>query len=169
MEDMAGIANPADDPGDAAALAAHASVLADAMIDALPGWVARTITERLMAARGSVTDEERTQAEAAGRAMADEVAGPLRQLLSLDIHAQSTTPLEVVRTHLGGPTEVLHGLGVPPVARDAFEASQFPGDVYDFGPRAYTDLDPGLQEPALTWGAAKAHVHLQRRRHEGRL
>jgi hypothetical protein len=88
----------------------------------------------------------------------------LRQLLEIDIDAQRTTPLEVVRHHLQRPTDVLRRLGVPPVARDAFEEAQFPDDVYDFGPRSYADLDPDLQEPALVWGAAKAHVHLRRRR-----
>jgi len=117
-----------------------------------------------MAANGSLTERERAQVDATSRAMADETAPALRRFLALDIDVQATTPLEVVRAHLHGPTEVLRGLGVPPVARDAFDESQFPDDLYDFGPRAYTDLDPGLQEPALTWGAAKAHVHLRRRR-----
>jgi hypothetical protein len=39
--------------------------------------------------------------------------------------------------------------------------------VYDLSPAAFADLDPSLREPGLTWGAAKAHVHLARRRREG--
>jgi hypothetical protein len=161
---MGEMSDGTDDPDDAAALAGYAEALADRMVDALPAWVVRTMVQRLATAQGSVTDAQRATVEATGRAVADEVADPLRGLLALDIDAQTTTPLEVVRGHLRRPTEVLRELGVPPVARDDFDAAQFPDDVYDLGPRAYADVDPGLQEPALAWGAAKAFVHLQRRR-----
>ena len=58
---------------------------------------------------------------------------------------------------------------VPAVAdRDAFAVQQFPDDDYDLAPPSFADVDPGLQELALTWGAAKAHLHLSRRRREGR-
>jgi hypothetical protein len=44
----------------------------------------------------------------------------------------------------------------------------FPADVYALVPATLADLDPELAQPALTWGAAKAHVILARRRAEGR-
>ena len=66
------------------------------------------------------------------------------------------------------PTAVLVGAGVPPVERDEFTERRFPEDVYDLAPATFADLDPSLHEPGLTWGAAKAHVHLARRRREGR-
>jgi hypothetical protein len=40
--------------------------------------------------------------------------------------------------------------------------------VYDLTPASFADVDPALHEPGLVWGAAKAHVHLARRRREGR-
>jgi putative CocE/NonD family hydrolase len=43
----------------------------------------------------------------------------------------------------------------------------FPDDAYDLGPASFADIDPSLHEPGLMWGAAKAHVHLARRRAEG--
>ena len=61
-------------------------------------------------------------------------------------------------------TEALRRMGLPPVARDAFDEGQFPDDDYDLVPRSYADIDPALQEPAIVWGAAKAHIHLRRRR-----
>jgi hypothetical protein len=158
-----------DDPDDAAALAAYASALAEHTIEAVPGWVTRTMTDRLHASGRSVDDAEQATIDATGEAVAADVADPLRALLALDVDAQSTTPLEIVRGRLARPTEVLRELGVPPVARDAFDEAQFPDDVYDLSPRSYADIDPTLMEPALTWGAAKAHVHLQRRRREGRI
>ena len=40
--------------------------------------------------------------------------------------------------------------------------------LYDLSPASFADLAPALKEPGLVWGAAKAHVHLSRRRAEGR-
>jgi hypothetical protein len=44
----------------------------------------------------------------------------------------------------------------------------FPDDVYDLTPASFADVDPALHEPGLVWGAAKAHVHLARRRRQGK-
>ena len=76
-------------------------------------------------------------------------------------------PLALVRQAVPYPTEVLRSAGVPPVARDEFAARQFPDDDYDLAPTSFAELDPELHEPGLVWGAAKAHVHLARRRAAG--
>ncbi len=55
-----------------------------------------------------------------------------------------------------------------PLARDAFARRQDPDDVYDLMPASFADIDPALAEPGLVWGAAKAHVHLARRRRADR-
>ena len=88
-------------------------------------------------------------------------------MLATDVDAQTTTPLEVVRATIHLPTDALRAMGVAPVRRDDFDAAQFPDDDYDLVPRSIADIDPALQEPTLTWGAAKAHVHLRRRRTGG--
>jgi hypothetical protein len=157
-----------DDPDDAAALAGYATALADALVASLPGWVERSVVEMLTSSRGGATDDERAAASEAGRRADAEVGPELRRLLAIDIDAQTTTPLAVVRGAVRYPTEVLRSFGVPPVERDDFTVSQFPDDVYDLVPRSFAEIDPSLQEPGLNWGAAKAHVHLQRRRREGR-
>jgi hypothetical protein len=92
----------------------------------------------------------------------------VRALLASDIDDQRTGPLAVVRGAVRFPTAVLEQAGVPPVERDPFAVRQFPEDLYDLAPATFGDLDPTLHEPGLTWGAAKAHVHLARRRREGR-
>ncbi|MEO7555966.1 MAG: hypothetical protein ABIV94_05100, partial [Acidimicrobiales bacterium] len=66
------------------------------------------------------------------------------------------------------PTAVLAAAGVPPVVRDAFAERAFPDDDYGLTPATFADVDPALHEPGLAWGAAKAHVHLSRRRTEAR-
>jgi hypothetical protein len=53
------------------------------------------------------------------------------------------------------------------VARDEFSERNFPDDTYDLTPASFADVDPSLHEPGLEWGAAKAHVHLARRRRQG--
>jgi hypothetical protein len=105
--------------------------------------------------------------EAAARA-GQEVGGAVRELLTLDIDDQPTTPLTVVRFAVRYPTEVLQAAGVPPVVRSEFAERAFPDDIYNLSPATFAELDPALHEPGLVWGAAKAHVHLARRRAEGR-
>jgi hypothetical protein len=136
-------------------------------VAALPGWVERSVLARIVAFRGSASRGEQDDAAALGRQVAD-LAGPrLRQLLTTDVDAQTTTPLEVIRGSLGPPTDALRRMGVPVVVRDEFDRGQFPDDDYDLVPRSFADIDPALLEPGLTWGAAKAHVHLRRRRTAG--
>jgi hypothetical protein len=50
------------------------------------------------------------------------------------------------------------------VPRDEFSVRSFPDDAYDLSPASFADVDPALHEPGLAWGAAKAYVHLARRR-----
>jgi hypothetical protein len=156
-------ANSLDDPADAAALAGYATALADGLVTSLSGWVERTMLERIVAFRGAATEAERAAASAAGRDLVEEVEPRLRGLLASDIDDQTTTPLELVRGAVRVPTAALQEMDIPPVRRDDFDARQFPDDDYDLVPRSFADIDPGLQEPALIWGAAKAHVHLRRR------
>ncbi len=157
-----------DDPDDAAALARYAVTLADGIEQALPGWVERSVERLLLAYRGTVEPNELAAAVRAGVAARDAVATRVRRVLLSDIDAQAVSPLAIVRTAVSFPTDVLRAAGVPPVVRDEFVERQFPDDVYDLSPASFADVDPALHEPGLTWGAAKAHVHLARRRREGR-
>ena len=157
-----------DDPDDAAALARYALALAEGIAAALPGWVAGCVERILLAYRGQVDPEERRAAEQAGAEARAEVGPEVRALLLTDIDEQRTSPLALVRGAVRYPTAVLEQAGVPPVERDPFTVRQFPDDPYDLTPASFADLDPALHEPGLTWGAAKAHVHLARRRREGR-
>lgn len=154
-----------DDPE--AVLAAKASALADALDRAVERWLADAVVTRAAGAglTGPTVDE--VAAEAARTAAA--AARPrLRTLLATDVDAQATNPLAVLRDSLGPATAALADLGVPPAERDDFAVRAFPDDVYDLAPAAFADLGPDLRQPGLEWGAAKAFVHLQRRRAEGR-
>ena len=103
---------------------------------------------------------------AAGRAAAEEVGGRVRELLLLDIDEQWTNPLTLIRTAIRYPTELLRAIGAPTVHRDEQAKRFHPDDVYDLTPASFAELGPDVHDLGLSWGAAKAHVHLRRRREE---
>lgn len=149
-------------------LAEYATVLADGIERALPGWVEAQVARIMEAWSGAVPTEVREEAARAGTAARDELGPQVRALLLLDIDEQRANPMSILRTAAAYPTAVLRAAGVPPIERDADAEAHFPDDDYDLVPTRFADLDPALHEPGLHWGAAKAHVHLQRRRSEGR-
>jgi hypothetical protein len=165
MDDQPAAGPSADD---LAALAGYAAALADGVEAALPGWVERSV-ERVHVAQTMrrPPQDVREAAAAAAVAAAADVGGRVRALLALDIDEQPTGPLAIVRQAVPYPTEVLRAAGVDPVTRDEFAVRQFPDDVYDLSPTSFGELDPDLHEVGLVWGAAKAHVHLARRRADG--
>lgn len=142
-----------------------ATELADAIDRALGPWVVRVVDrvhrERLLRAPSV---EVRAAAEQAGAEAVAVVGAQVRALLALDIDEQRTGPLALLRAAVPYPTGVLREAGVPERPRDEFLEQRFPEDVYDLAPASFADLDPALHEPGLIWGAAKAHVHLARRR-----
>jgi hypothetical protein len=163
---MTGSRHP-DDPGDAAALAVYAEALAAGVEAALPGWVDRSI-RGVLAAQGLAMDDSAEAAIAAAVATTcDEGIPRLRALLAADVDDQRTNPLSVLRSLVPHLTAVLRSAGARPVDRDEFSVRSFPDDDYDLTPASFADVDPSLHEPGLEWGAAKAHVHLTRRRRQG--
>lgn len=160
---MATPANP-DDPADAEAMARHARTLADAMVEAIPRWVRRTVLERALAA-GVGREEAVAVAEETAQRAVTEAEPSLRALLEADIDAQATTPLAILRSLVSYPNEALDRLGVPHPKRAQFEIEAFPGDTHGLSPAAFAAVDPALHEPGIIWGAAKAHIHLRRHKH----
>ena len=144
-------------------LAGYAEALADGVERALPGWVEATVSRRMhpveVAARAA--DIER-----AGRTAAEEVGGRVRDLLRLDIDEQWTNPLTLLRSAIRYPNQILREAGVAEAVRDEYTVRFLPDDVYDLAPASFADLGPELHELGISWGAAKAHVHLRRRRAE---
>ncbi|CAB5001187.1 MAG: hypothetical protein F2876_08170 [Actinobacteria bacterium] len=105
-------------------------------------------------------------ARVSGAALA-EVMPTVRALLFADVDQQRMNPLALLRASVRFPTTVLDELGASPPDRDEFARRNFPEDRYGLTPASFADVDPTLHEPGLVWGAAKAHVVLQRRRAEG--
>jgi len=157
-----------DDPADARALARHAATLADRVEEAIPGWIDRSVRRVLADQAIPVDDILTARIGDAGRAARSEGGRRVRALLSTDIDAQAGNPLAVLRSLVPHATGVLESAGAHPVARDEFSVRRFPDDLYDLTPASFADVDPALHEPGLVWGAAKAHVHLARRRRGGK-
>lgn len=149
------------------ALARYAQALADGIEATLGRWVERSVAVVCENAGVMMTGILRQQAKEAGAAATSQIGPQVRSLLLLDIDEQRTGPLEVVRRAVVWPTEVLQGASVPQVNRDESARLMFPDDLYDLTPGSFRDIDPSLHEPGLEWGAAKAHVHLARRRAAG--
>lgn len=157
-----------DDPADAEAFARYAAELADGIDRAIPGWIERA-GRQVLADQGIAVDGALADALAgAARAARDDGAPRVRDLLAADVDEQRGNPLAILRSLVRYPTAVLRSAGAHPVARDEFSQRSFPDDVYDLSPASFADVDPALHEPGLVWGAAKAHVHLARRRREGK-
>jgi hypothetical protein len=144
-------------------LASYAEALADGVEQALPGWVAAAVARRLP---GAELAGWREDIEDAGREAASDVGPRVRELLRLDVDEQWTNPLTLIRSAIRYPNRILTAAGAPEVLRDRQAARFLPEDVYDLAPAAFADLDPDLHDVGIGWGAAKAHIHLRRRRQE---
>lgn len=151
---------------DEAELAAIARQLGNAIYTAIPDWVIGCIESRYLAwSKQDVLPAELAQAARAAATKAQEQAGnQVKAVLALDIDQQQVPPLSLLRSAVKYPTAILSQAGVPPVMRDEFAERNFPEDLYDLNPAAFGDVSPDLHELGMAWGAAKAFVHLKRRR-----
>ena len=132
--------------------------LADAVAEAIPGWFDAVAVSRL--GRPCAPAEwAPTIAETAER-----VAAEIRRLATVDIDEQRTTPLSSIRALSDVATPLVQAAGGQEVARDPNAVALHPDDLYDLTPGGFSDLGERVQHAGLTWGAAKAHLHLQRRR-----
>ena len=149
---------------DEAALLRYGVALADAVEAALAEWVVRCVVGVLAGQGCEPPAGVRAEAASAGRRARTEVAPRVRALLAADLDEQPTGPLALLREAVRYPTEVLVAAGATPAARDEFGVRAFPDDLFALSPAAFADIDESLREPGMRWGAAKAYVHLVRRR-----
>lgn len=149
-----------DPVSDEAKLAVYAQQLHDGLEQHTRQWVGDVAVRHLGAERGI----------AAAAELSDDVEAvivEIGELLRTDIDAQRANPLALLRSLVAPITDVLRRHGAVEVSRDPDAQRLFPDDVFDVTPGAFSDIHPDLHMPGLAWGAAKAHVHLQRRRAEG--
>lgn len=140
--------------------------LRTAAVEAAPRWVGRSVHQVAGAQRLDVSTADDLVVDA-GERSARFVDDRMGALLALDIDRQRTTPLSVFRDAARFPVEVLHQLGAQPVARVDVERWANPNDPFGVTPATLADVGEAVQEAGIVWGAAKAAIHLQRRRDEG--
>jgi hypothetical protein len=139
--------------------------LADAVRAAMPNFVNRVITERLAAcAKRQDTAAFSASLVGLGETMRASVDRALRAFLTSDVDTQRTTPLTIIRNHMAPVTELLQRVECAHSARDPFDVSAFPDDLFAIGPHAWADFGDEVHEAGLSWGAAKAMAHRQRHR-----
>jgi len=149
-------------PTDTERLAAIAAHLAEVLADAAEPWARARLADRL----GPIGAEPgpANEVDAAVAAYRDAVVPALRALLGTDIDAQRTTPLSILRDAVPLLHPPLEAAGVPEAVRDDLDRARDPDDRWALAPATWSDLGPEVADAGITWGAAKAHVHLARRR-----
>ncbi|MEI7887410.1 MAG: hypothetical protein WCJ04_08465 [Actinomycetes bacterium] len=145
----------------------YSAALATAIDGVLVEWVVNSVTKRASAAAVQLDEAQLAAAVDAGELCRADVSAKMWALLQSDLDVQQSTPLALLRSSTSYATQVLMSAGVPQVQRDEFEQRAFPEDVYGLAPAALSDVNQLLLEPGLEWGAAKAHLHLLRRRAAG--
>lgn len=171
MDESLSGAGRGHDPEVAAVRAArrkHGQELVEIVMAVVPGWVERSVISRLPPDRA---DDDEVRALVAGAAVAARAEGGSRLWAAVTREPgidHGPAPLQVLRSLVRHPTDVLRSLGVAESGRSDFDRQAFPADVYDLSPATWADIDPALSEPGVAWGAATAHLHqLQQRAPEG--
>lgn len=149
--------------GDEALFALYAAELVAAVDDSVEGWVRRAVLDRVAGPLPAALMLSLDRAAAEARAG---IVSRLRSLLDLDLDQQWTNPLAVLRSAVCYPTAVLIEAGAAPADRDESARRLHPDDQFDLVPAAFGDFSQRVHDAGITWGAAKAHIHLQRRRAE---
>ncbi|CAB5035719.1 unannotated protein [freshwater metagenome] len=145
----------------------YSAQLAEAVDAVLVDWVCNCVKNRAASAGMSLDQSQLARSKDAGEQCQSELSAKMRALLQTDLDAQQGSPLSLLRSSTGYATAVLQSAGVPEVQRDEFEQRAFPEDIYGLAPASFSDVDERLRDPGLEWGAAKAHLHLLRRREAG--
>lgn len=149
---------PDDSSDDGTAFAEVGESLRVELIRALPEWVRTTVMARL------ATEPDAEQLEAVIAGIVDSVNTRMRRLVSADIDEPLSGPLEIVRQSAVPLTTLLVELGAEARARDPYASGARPEDVFDIGPMSFLEFDEAVQDAGIRWGAAKAYVHMRRRR-----
>jgi hypothetical protein len=149
---------------DDAALARYGDELVRAVEASLGEWIERGVHTVLRAQGRAVDDATTALIATARREGTVAVIAELRTVLAMDVDEQRRNPLSILRAAVRYPTSVLHASDARPVRRDEFDERSFPDDVFALSPAAFSDFGPAVHDAGIAWGAAKAHVHLQRRR-----
>lgn len=146
------------DANDEAKFLEHGQQLHRAVSGAIRPWLDALIESRVSGS--SLTTELAETLDGITTAVDRSIA----ELINADVEKPLSGPLERIRREVEPLNDVLDRLGVSPPHRDPVDVQMRPGDRHALGPMTFRDLGDDVHEAGITWGAAKAHLHLQRRR-----
>lgn len=130
--------------------------LYDAISKAIRPWLNHQVLNRV-----KVLDDEMARAIEICAAQVEE---SIADLAAADVDAPLSGPLERIRQGVEPLNAMLDQRGVDPPLRNAMDQQMRPGDRHELGPMTFRDLGDAVHDAGISWGAAKAHLHLQRRR-----
>lgn len=105
-----------------------------------------------------------TELQALLRSVERETIRAITELVTADVDAALSGPLERIRRSIHPLTEALDERGVQAPVRNSLDVEMRPDDRHGLGPMNYLDISQEVHEAGITWGAAKAHLHMKRRR-----
>ena len=145
-----------DELSDAEKYLAYGMALRAAIETSFEPWLRATLTTRFDGPMPVEVENAITQAEE--RALAN-----ITRLVEADVDEPLSGPLEQLRRAVAGLGPVLDAHGFPRPNRDPYDQEMRPDDVHELGPISFMDLGEAVQTAGITWGAAKAHLHMTRR------
>ena len=150
-------------------LSEYSQTLFDTCVVAVPEWITNRIQHVCLMSGGVVPEIVTTKVAGVAHATQAQVQIDLMALLSVDVDAQRTNPLQVLRGSTLMATALLIEAGIPPAQRDEFEVRSMPDDMFALGPLTWRDLGDDVHDAGIEWGAWKAAMIISRRRDEGKL
>jgi len=150
-------------------LSEYSQTLFDTCVVAVPEWITNRIQNVCLMSGGVVPEIVTTKVAGVAHATKAQVQIDLMALLSVDVDAQRTNPLQVLRGSTLMATALLIEAGIPPAQRDEFEVRSMPDDMFALGPLTWRDLGDDVHNAGIEWGAWKAAMIISRRRAEGKL
>ncbi len=150
-------------------LSEYSQRLCDACVVAVPEWITNRIHNVCLMSSGIIPEIVTTKVAGVAQATQAQVQIDLMALLSVDVDAQRTNPLQVLRGSTLMATALLIEAGIPPAQRDEFEVRSMPDDMFALGPLTWRDLGDDVHDAGIEWGAWKAAMIISRRREEGKL
>ena len=150
-------------------LSEYSQRLFDACVVAVPEWITNRIHNVCLMSSGIIPEIVTTKVAGVAQATQAQVQIDLKALLSVDVDAQRTNPLQVLRGSTLMATALLIEAGIPPAQRDEFEVRSMPDDMFALGPLTWRDLGDDVHDAGIEWGAWKAAMIISRRREEGKL
>ena len=150
-------------------LSEYSQTLFDTCVVAVPEWITNRIQNVCLMSGGVVPEIVTTKVAGVAHATKAQVQIDLMALLSVDVDAQRTNPLQVLRGSTLMATALLIEAGIPPAQRDEFEVRSMPDDMFALGPLTWRDLGDDVHDAGIEWGAWKAAMIISRRRAEGKL